>query len=458
MIAGSQGNAGNLILDWSRFGLETIFALATARGRGGVAVIRISGPCASKALQELSGRAMGPPRMAEVRRLFDPVTKEELDEALVLGFRGPHSFTGEDVVELHLHGGLAVVDSVIDGLGKIAGLRLAEPGEFSRRAVENGKFDLSAAEGIADLIEAETSAQRKQALRQMGGAFGNLCDSWRERLIKSLAYVEADIDFADEDLPDDLSLSVMPGLTNLMEEIGGFLADRRGEKIRDGVFVAVVGPPNAGKSSLVNFLAGRDAVIVSAEAGTTRDVVEVRLTVAGIPVTVCDTAGLREAEGLVEKEGIRRAKIAADDADLRIWMMDAQVGTAADFGETLPEDFQVCNKVDAVAGFSAGSGQFGVSVNTGVGMGNFLDAFEGKISSLFGGVETPVVTRNRHRMELTACVEALQSACMVAAGSGETALVAEELRRAVRSLGRITGRVDVEDLLDVVFRDFCIGK
>lgn len=446
------------VFDWSRFGLETIFALASARGRGGVAVVRISGPRANDALVALSGRVMGPPRMAELRRLCDPENAEVLDEALVLGFRGPYSFTGEDVVELHLHGGLAVVDSVIDGLGKIAGLRLAEPGEFSRRAVENGKFDLSAAEGIADLIEAETSAQRKQALRQMGGAFGKLCDSWRVRLIKALAYVEADIDFADEDLPDDLSVSVMPGLTCLIEEIAGFLADRRGEKIRDGVFVAVVGPPNAGKSSLVNFLAGRDAVIVSTEAGTTRDVVEVRLTIAGIPVTVCDTAGLREADGLVEKEGIRRARIAADDADLRIWMSEVQAGASADLGSAQSDDFFLVNKVDQAEGFSGEKGQFAVSVEAGAGMDVFLKSFEAKISALYGGVETPVVTRNRHRVELSVCVEALQSACSMAVVSGEAALVAEELRRAVRALGRITGRVDVEDLLDVVFRDFCIGK
>ena len=423
-----------------------------------MAVVRISGTQASVALEKLSGREMGPSRVAELRRLRDPENAEVLDEALVLGFRAPNSFTGEEVVELHLHGGLAVVDSVIDGLGKIAGLRLAEPGEFSRRAVENGKFDLSAAEGIADLIEAETSAQRKQALRQMGGAFGKLCDSWRTRLIKSLAYVEADIDFADEDLPDDLAVSVMPSLACLIEEIGGFLADRRGEKIRDGVFVAVVGPPNAGKSSLVNFLAGRDAVIVSAEAGTTRDVVEVRLTVAGIPVTVCDTAGLREAEGLVEKEGIRRAKIAAVDADLRIWMSEVQASAEADFGSAQSDDFLLVNKVDQTEGFLGEEGQFAVSVETGAGMDVVLRSFEAKISSLYGGVETPVVTRNRHRVELSACVEALQSACSVAAAGGETALVAEDLRRAVRALGRITGRVDVEDLLDVVFRDFCIGK
>ncbi|MBD3668205.1 MAG: tRNA uridine-5-carboxymethylaminomethyl(34) synthesis GTPase MnmE, partial [Kangiella sp.] len=299
----------------SRFGVETIFAPATARGVGGVAVVRISGDRASAALKVLSGEEMGPPRLAGLRTLRDPASGGVLDEALVLGFRAPHSFTGEDVVELHLHGGLAVVDSVVEGLGRIEGLRPAEPGEFSRRAVENGKFDLSAAEGIADLIEAETGAQRRQALRQMGGAFGLLCDGWREALVKALAYVEAEIDFADEDIPEDLSRTVGPGLTAVEGEIARFLADRRGEKIRDGIFVAVVGPPNAGKSSLVNTLARRDAVIVSEEAGTTRDVVEVRLVLGGLPVTVCDTAGLREAEGAIEREGIKRARLAAEDAD-----------------------------------------------------------------------------------------------------------------------------------------------
>jgi len=436
--------------------METIFAPATARGRGGVAVVRVSGPDAEAALAGLSGRGIGTIRQAEVRSLSDPESGELLDRALVLGFRAPHSFTGEDVVELHLHGGLAVVDSLIEGLGKIAGLRLAEPGEFTRRAVENGKFDLAAAEGIADLIEAETSAQRRQALRQMAGGFGEVCDGWRDRLIKILAYVEAEIDFADEDLPGDLSKSVMPGVTLLIEEISGFLADRRGEKTRDGIFVAVVGPPNVGKSSLVNFLARRDAVIVSEEAGTTRDVVEVRMVLGGLPVTICDTAGLREATGVIEKEGIRRARATAEQADLRIWM--SCVGEAKSAEEVRSGDLFVLNKLDMEPDLSLDEGQIGISVATGQGLEALSAKLEAQILTLFGETEAPVVTRERHRVELLSCKGALQSAVSLVERDGDVSLVAEELRRAVRAVGRITGRVDVEELLDVVFRDFCIGK
>lgn len=438
--------------------METIFAPATARGRGGVAVIRISGPQAGAALEALSGKGPGAPRLAELRELRDPHSGDVLDQALVLFFESPHSFTGEDVVELHLHGGLAVVDSTGEGLGKIAGLRFAEPGEFSRRAVENGKFDLSAAEGIADLIEAETSAQQVQALRQMKGTFGVLCDGWRDQLIRSLAYVEADIDFADEDLPEDLAASVLPGLTALSGEMSGFLSDHRGERIRDGIFVAVVGPPNAGKSSLVNALARRDAVIVSEEAGTTRDVVEVRLKMAGLPVTVCDTAGLRDGVGAVELEGIRRARKTAEEADLRVWMQSAEEATLDFFATVEPQDLKVVNKVDLGPNPLAAPDIAQLSIMTGSGVAAFEEALGARIEEMFGRGEEPLITRARHRKELEACVTALDGALSLLRVGGETALVAEELRHATRAVGRITGRVDVEELLDVVFRDFCIGK
>lgn len=438
--------------------METIYAPATARGRGGVAVIRVSGPGAGKALEALSGKGPGKARLADLRELKDPVSGEVLDQALTLFFENPHSFTGEDVVELHLHGGLAVVDSVVQGLGKIEGLRFAEAGEFSRRAVENGKFDLSAAEGIADLIEAETSAQQAQAVRQMKGAFGTLCDGWRDRLVHSLAYVEADIDFADEDLPEDLTASVLPGLTELHAEMSGFLSDHRGERIRDGIFVAVVGPPNAGKSSLVNALARRDAVIVSEEAGTTRDVVEVRLKLAGLPVTVCDTAGLREGVGAIEQEGIRRARKSAEDADVRIWMQSAEEASLDFFAPAEPHDLKLVNKVDLVGNPLDAPDIFPISIKADMGFRGFEDVLASRIEDLFGQGEDPVITRARHRKELESCVSALEGAMSLLRVGGETALIAEELRHAARAVGRITGRVDVEELLDVVFRDFCIGK
>lgn len=438
--------------------METIYAPATARGRGGVAVIRVSGPRCGDALEALSGTGPGSPRVAELRELKDPASGAVLDQALTLFFENPHSFTGEDVVELHLHGGLAVVDSVVQGLGKIEGLRFAEAGEFSRRAVENGKFDLSAAEGIADLIEAETSAQQAQAVRQMKGAFGTLCDGWRDRLVHSLAYVEADIDFADEDLPEDLAASVLPGVTDLHGEMSGFLSDHRGERIRDGIFVAVVGPPNAGKSSLVNALARRDAVIVSEEAGTTRDVVEVRLKLAGLPVTICDTAGLREGVGAVEQEGIRRARKSAEEADFRIWMQSAADASLDFFATADPHDLKLVNKVDLVGNPLDAPDIFQVSIKGDVGVGAFEDALASRIEEMFGQGEEPVITRARHRNELESCVSALEGAMSLLRVGGETALIAEELRHAARAVGRITGRVDVEELLDVVFRDFCIGK
>ncbi len=437
---------------------ETIFALATPRGRGGLAVVRESGPGAGGALEVLTGQGIDVARRAEVRTLRAVAGGEVLDRALVLGFVGPASFTGEDVVEFHLHGGIAVVDGVIEELGRIAGLRLAEPGEFTRRAVENGKFDLAAAEGIADLIDAETTAQRRQALRQMAGGLGVLCDGWRERLIKVLAYVEAEIDFADEALPGELSGSVMPGVTLLKGEIDGFLADRRGEKIRDGIFVAVVGPPNVGKSSLVNFLARRDAVIVSEEAGTTRDVVEVRMMLGGLPVTICDTAGLREAAGPVEREGIRRAIATAEQADLRIWMRSPDVAEQKDQRGLVAGDLLVMNKMDQGAPDELNAGELGISVASGVGLEVLSDVLEARVLALFGDTEAPVVTRERHRRELLACTEALAAAVSLAESGGDISLIAEELRVGVRAVGRITGRVDVEDLLDVVFRDFCIGK
>jgi tRNA modification GTPase len=302
--------------------LETIYALSSAGGRAGVAVIRVSGPRVIKVIEALTGRAAPRPREAALRALVDPASGVALDRALVLFFRGPESFTGEDVAEFHVHGGRAVVASVLGALGGIEGLRTALPGEFTRRAFENDKLDLTEAEGLGDLIDAETEGQRRQALRQMEGALGRLYEGWRQRLIRVLAHAEADIDFADEDLPDELTATLGPKIGALAAEIQTHLDDgHRGERLRDGVEVAIIGPPNVGKSSLLNRLAGREAAIVSDEAGTTRDVLEVRLDLGGVPVTLADTAGLREAEGRVEREGISRARARAESADLRLVMV-----------------------------------------------------------------------------------------------------------------------------------------
>mgnify|MGYP001288005560 FL=1 len=437
---------------------STIFALSSAPGRAGVAVIRLSGPAAGSALSALTGRPLPPARQATLAALVDPRSDDLLDRALVLHFPGPASFTGEDVVELHVHGGRAVVDSVFDALAAMPGLRPAEPGEFTRRAFENGKLDLTEAEGIADLVDAETRAQQRQALRQMDGALGRLYDGWRDRLSRALAHIEADLDFPDEDLPEGVAEQVRPELALLIAEIGRHLDDnRRGERLRSGVQIAILGPPNAGKSSLLNALARRDAAIVSERAGTTRDVIEVHLDLGGYPVIVADTAGLRQASDEIEDEGIRRARARAEQADVKILLFDA-----LDWPELDPEvtgladgdSLTVLNKVDLRPDLDLPEGFIGVSVRTGEGMGGLLGRLEELVADRLGGSGAPSLTRLRHRQALEECREAL----LRAEGAPLPELVAEDVRLALRALGRITGKVDVEDLLDIVFRDFCIGK
>lgn len=438
--------------------METIYALSSAGGRAGVAVLRISGPATSAAIKALTGREVPPPRVAALRRISDPANGAALDRALVIWFAGPQSFTGEDVAEFHVHGGRAVVDGVLGALGRQPGLRAANPGEFTRRAFENGKLDLTEAEGLADLIDAETEAQRRQALRQMEGALGRIYEGWRARLIRVLAYAEAEIDFADEDIPGDLMAQLGPEIEALGVEIRAHLDDgRRGERLRDGVEVAIVGPPNVGKSSLLNRLAGREAAIVSDEAGTTRDVLEVRLDLGGIPVTLADTAGLREAVGAIEKEGIRRALARAESADLRLVMVAAKPegGIEGDFDLARPGDIRIVNKADMGGGADEA---LAISALTGEGVDALVAVLTERVTALFGASEHPVITRARHREGLEACAAELDRAFAGLRDDISGELVAEDLRLAARSLGRITGRVDVEDLLDVVFRDFCIGK
>ena len=436
--------------------MTTIYALSTAPGKAGVAVLRISGAGAGEALLALSGLSSLPaPREAVLLRLRDPDSGAPLDRALVLYFVGPASFTGEDVVELHVHGGRAVVASVLRALASLPGLRAAGPGEFTRRAFENGRLDLTEVEGLADLIDAETEAQRRQAFRQMEGALGRLYEGWRHRLMRVLAYAEAEIDFPDEDeVPGDLIARLGPELSALETEIASHLDDgRRGERLRDGIEIAIIGPPNAGKSSLLNRLAGRDAAIVSDEAGTTRDVLEVRLDIGGVPVTLADTAGLREAANAIEREGVRRALARAEAADLRLIVAAPGVG---DFSLAQPGDILILNKIDL--GAPVPEGAIAISALTGEG----LDRLEAELASRVGAEyemrENPVITRARHREGLAECASSLARAHAALASGRDAELVAEDLRLAARALGRLTGRVDVEDLLDIIFRDFCIGK
>jgi tRNA modification GTPase len=453
----------------------TIFALSSGRPPAAVAVVRVCGPQARVALERLIGR-LPPARQATLARLRDPASGDVIDEGLALWFPAPRSETGEDMAELQLHGGHAVIAGVLDVLGKIEGCRLAEPGEFTRRAFEHGRLDLTAVEGLADLIAAETPAQRRQAFRQLKGLIGDRAEAWRRRLIEALALVEARIDFSDEaDVPENLIAPAIDAARQLRDEIAAALAKGRGgERLRDGLVVAIAGPPNAGKSTLFNRLARREAAIVSPYAGTTRDVIEVHLDLGGYPVTLLDTAGIRESGEPVEQEGVRRARDRAAAADLVLWVID---GSAADRSAHHPAKnsveasaiWLIENKIDLAKPCNDPASkletdseyQFILSASAinGTGVDLLVEHLAGFATKYFSAVETSIVTRARHRELLEKTVAALDRALAEAAKSDEREeLIAEELRAASTSLGRLTGRVDVEDILDVIFRDFCIGK
>ncbi len=434
---------------------DTIYALATGAAAGAVAVLRLSGPGTAEAVRRLAG-GLPPPRHASLRRLRAP-DGETLDHALVLWFPGPASYTGEDAAELHLHGGRSVIAGAIDALA-VAGLRQAEPGEFTRRAFLHGKMDLTAAEAIADLIAAETAAQRRQALHQADGGLARLYGGWAERLARLLAHQEAAIEFAEDGLPTDLDAKARAGAGELRAEIEAHLADaRRGELLREGLVFAIIGAPNAGKSSLLNALVGREAAIVSARAGTTRDIVEARLDLAGVPVTLSDTAGLREAADEIEAEGIKRAERRAHEAQLVITLFAADQPPDS---ETLrwigPEALVLVNKCDLAPApaMIAGVPAIAISARQGTGLDALRDRLAEVALRLTGAGQGNQLTRPRHRAALTEA-----SALLAEAEEASLAeLTAEALRAALFALGRLTGRVGVEEILDIVFRDFCIGK
>ncbi|MBX6742096.1 MAG: tRNA uridine-5-carboxymethylaminomethyl(34) synthesis GTPase MnmE [Acetobacteraceae bacterium] len=435
---------------------DVIFALASGAGRAAVAVLRLSGPGVAEVVTALAG-GLPAPRMASLRRLRHPGSGEVLDRALVLWFPGPRSYTGEDSAELHLHGGPAVIAGVAEAL-VAAGARPAEPGEFTRRAFLNGKLDLTAAEGIADLIAAETAAQRRQALRQAEGALAVLYDGWAARLTRLLAQQEAFIEFEDEDLPEGLDDAVGAAAAALRAEIEAHLADHgRGERLREGLLVAIVGAPNAGKSSLLNALVGREAAIVSARAGTTRDVVEARLDLGGVPVTLADTAGLREAADEIEAEGVRRARRRAEEADLILAVFAAD---AAPDAETLAlvrsGVLVVANKTDLAPAPAeiGGVAPVAISARTGEGLAALKAALSDMAAARAGLTAEAPLTRPRHRAALQETVGWLAELPEAALPE----LRAEALRAALRALGRITGRVGVEAVLDRIFGEFCIGK
>jgi len=517
---------------------STIFALSSGRPPAAIAVIRISGPRAGAALEVL-GVKVPAPRQARLARIRDPRSGEIIDEALALWFPGPNSETGEDVAELQGHGGAAVIAGILDALASIDGLRMAEPGEFTRRGFENGKLDLTAVEGLADLVAAETEGQRRLAFRQMKGQLGGRAEEWRVRLVRALALVEARIDFSDEaDVPEDLVGPALAIVQELRDEIATALADSRGERLREGLVVAIAGPPNAGKSTLLNRLARREAAIVSPYAGTTRDVIEVHLDLGGYPMTLLDTAGIRDTADPVEMEGVRRARERAAGADLVLWVTDASEGDAAPqpdlaaHGHDVPV-WRIRNKADLVRSMDAemlrtinaedgrapaarvtaagtapkhgidgaperargtaenrppvdsdesdmtnlstaisdvASGnyrneyglqflcedEFTLSAKDGSGFDRLVASLNSFAETSLAGAEQSLVTRARHRHVLVAVQHLLTEALRVAGGQEE--LLAEQLRRAATELGRLAGRVDVEDVLDVIFRDFCIGK
>jgi tRNA modification GTPase len=427
--------------------MDTIFALATAQGKAGVAVVRVSGPRAFAACERMAG-GVPKPRESSLRRLKG-VDGSLLDEALILAFVAGHSFTGEDVVEFQLHGSIAVVRSVLATLGSFEGLRLADPGEFTRRALENDRLDVAQIEGLADLIEAESDAQRRQALRVFEGKLGDKAESWRRDLIRAAALIEATIDFADEEVPEN----VMPEVTELLGKVQASLQDEAdgaiiAERIREGFEIAIVGAPNAGKSTLLNRLAGREAAITSEYAGTTRDIIEVRMDLAGLPVTLLDTAGLRDTVDPVEGIGIDRAVERATKADLRVFLMsDAALPL-----EPQKQDIVLQSKADLNS-----SDLPGISGKTGEGVDALIDAISSVLIERASGVKT--ATRERHRIAIEQGISGIQAAKRsLNSGPEFSDLAAEDIRTVVRSLDSLVGLVDVEHLLDEIFSSFCLGK
>jgi tRNA modification GTPase len=447
---------------------DTIFALSSGRPPAAIAVIRVSGPRAGLALEQLIGR-MPAPRRASLARVRDPGSSEVIDEGLALWFPGPKSETGDDMAELQVHGGRAVIAAVLAALGKLEGLRPAEAGEFTRRAFEHGRMDLTAVEGLADLVAAETQAQRRQAFQHLKGLLGERAESWRQRLIDALALVEAGIDFSDEaDVPQDMMARALELIRPLADEIGKAGAGH-GERLREGLRVAIAGPPNAGKSTLFNRLARRDAAIVSPYPGTTRDVLEVHLDLGGYPVTVLDTAGIRAVDDPVEREGVRRASEQAAAADLVLWLIDAsereQTSCRPLQPASGPVKWIVVNKIDLAGNdelkkieskFTKVNLIHFISSATGAGLDQLVNAISSFAEGFFTA-EPALVTRQRQRAHLRETALALREA-QQAAADGREEIMAEHLRLASRALGKLLGRVDVEDVLDVIFRDFCIGK
>jgi tRNA modification GTPase len=442
--------------------VDTIFALSSAPGKAGVSVFRISGKNALKAVSIICPDVTLRPREAHLVSLYSPEQNLVIDKAIAIYFKAPHSFTGEDVVEFHTHGSIAICKMLIEALMAIEDLRLAEPGEFSKRAFLNNKMDLTAAEGLADLIEAETSQQVRQAIRQMSGELEILYEGWRSDLLKIQSLLEAYIDFPDEDIPDSVLDSVNKTLDRLKKAIIEHLDDSsRGERLREGIRLAIFGPPNAGKSSLLNYFAQRDVAIVSSYEGTTRDVLEIHLDIGGYPVIIADTAGLRATEDVIEAEGIKRAQKAAEQADIKIFIFDVLKGLPRDgqFLKLVDENTIIlANKVDLSEDYIEieynGRKVLGVSIKGKIGLNLLLDEIKRHAENLARPSETPAITRMRYRQSLNQALALLNDFDF----EKDIVLAAEDIRLAARALSQITGKISVDEVLGEIFANFCIGK
>lgn len=433
---------------------DTIFAQSSGRGRAGIAVIRVSGAAAGMAVDALAG-ARPEPRKLVRRVLSAPDTGETLDQAMVVWFPGPDSYTGEDVAELHVHGGHAVLSGILEALNALDGLRPAVAGEFTRRALENGKLDLTRAEAVHDLIMAETEAQRRLSLAQAAGGLGKILQHWRQALIAILAQLEAYIDFPDEDIPDQTMLEVRQAIDKIVADMPGLLrSGQRGERIRGGFDLVILGAPNAGKSTLLNRLARDDVAIVSDIAGTTRDAIEVRVDLGGYLVNLIDTAGLHDGGGTIEAEGVRRALARAAGAGLVLRLVDA-----ADPGPPIEESataIQVWNKIDLAPQAELPQHAYPISALTGEGVDKLLAALEARVVTALEHESGPTLTRLRHRQALELAAERLNHAQLML--DQDIVLAAEDIRLGLREIGRVTGDVDVDEILDRIFGEFCIGK
>ena len=442
----------------------TIYALSTGPGISGIAVIRVSGQNASEVIKKITGSKLPSPRMATLTKFNKNETKELIDEGVIIWFPAPNSYTGEDLAEFHVHGSRAVINAMHSTISKIKNCRLAEPGEFTKRAFQNGKINLLKAESVADLISAETEIQRKQALKIMAGKSSDKFNSWREKLLKILSHVEAKIDFPEENLPKNIITEIQKTSKGILSEIKKTLNDHKvGERIREGFKIAIVGQPNSGKSSLLNYLSKRDVAIVSETAGTTRDVIETHLNLDGYPVIVSDTAGIRNSKNEIEKKGIKIALDRAEDADLKLVIVSVK---NVDFTEVLrglltKNAILVVNKSDLVKGklnkkFKKYE-HILISIKKDINLNKLIFKIKSKLKNQFTTSENILITRERHRQNLINCVQHLEK-FQKKKSTQDFDKAAEDLRLATRHLGMIVGKVDVEELLGSIFNDFCIGK